>query len=429
MKITILTLGTRGDVQPYAVLGKELANRGHDVILSTAKNFKELVESYHLNFHPIDADYEQILNSEEGKKMLKGNPFAIQRNFTKLISPIIEQSLNEFYSLAQESDLTIYRPKTLANVFTNQLSILAVKAAVVPAMMETTAFPNPSMSGFRIPEFLYKWSYKINDLKFKILSKPIKQFHIQNGLDEEFPVNSNEVCLYGISPHFLERPDDWPVNHHLTGFWFSNHAHHIPEYIEQFINEGTEPILVTFGSMPLPKKLSNLIVQAAQQLNQRFLIVKGWGDLDIVELSNSENIKIIDPLPFEALFSKVKAIVHHGGIGTVAECIRAGKPMFICPAVYPLGDQFFWGDLSYKKGVGVKPVPLLYLKPEIFMKRIKELVSNERLYHNSKELAVKIQSENGVKKAADLIENIIDKNKTVIRFNQQNITNITQIAS
>ncbi|HEY0668481.1 MAG TPA: glycosyltransferase, partial [Sphingobacteriaceae bacterium] len=99
MKITILTLGTRGDVQPYAVLGKALAKRGHDVTLSTAKNFKELVESYQLNFHPIDADYEQILNSEEGKKMLKGNPFAIQRNFTKLISPIIEQSLNEFYSL------------------------------------------------------------------------------------------------------------------------------------------------------------------------------------------------------------------------------------------------------------------------------------------------------------------------------------------
>lgn len=426
MKITILTLGTRGDVQPYAVLGQALAGRGHNVTLSTAKNFKQLVESYQLNFHPIDADYEQILNSEEGKKMLKGNPFAIQRNFTNLISPIIEQSLNEFYSLAQASDLTIYRPKTLANVFTNQLSKLAIKAAVVPAMMETTAFPNPSMSGFKIPEFLYKLSYKINDLKFKILSKPIKQFHIQNGLDKEFPVNSDEVCLYGISPHFLERPKDWPVNHYLTGFWFSNLAHTFPEDMEQFIKDGPEPILVTFGSMPLPKNLSNLIIEAAQKLNQRFLIVKGWGDLDIVELNNSENIKIIEPMPFETLFSSVKAIIHHGGIGTVAECLRAGKPMFICPAVYPLGDQYFWGDLACKKGVGVKPVPLSQLKPEIFMKRIKELISNEKLYHNSQELALLIRAENGVENAADLIEAIIDKDEALVRLN---LEKLTQIAS
>lgn len=424
MKITILTLGTRGDVQPYAVLGKALTARGHQVSLSTAKNFKQLVESYQLDFHPIDADYEQILNSDEGKKMLKGNPFAIQRNFSKLISPIIEQSLNEFYALAQASDLTIYRPKTLANVFTNQLSKLAIKAAVVPAMMETTAFPNPSMSGFRIPEFLYKLSYKINDLKFKILRKPIKQFHLQNGLDEEFPVNSDEVCLYGISSHFLERPQDWPVNHHLTGFWFSDRYEPLPEDIEQFIGAGPEPLLVTFGSMPLPKNLSNLIAKAAQQLNQRFLIVKGWGDLDTVELSNSENIKIIEPVPFESLFTKVHAIVHHGGIGTVAECLRAGKPMFICPAVYPLGDQYFWGDLAFKKGVGVKPVPLSQLDPDIFMKRLKELITDESLYQNSSKLSALIRSENGVEKAADLIESIAGRNEPMVHLNPGKITQI-----
>lgn len=418
MKITILTLGTRGDVQPYAVLGKALAARGHAVTLSTAKNFKDLVESYQLDFHPIDADYEQIVNSEEGKKMLKGNPFAIQRNFSKVISPIIEKSLNEFYSLAQASDLTIYRPKTLANVFTNQLSKLAIKAAVVPAMMETTAFPNPSMSGFRIPEFLYKLSYKINDLKFRILKKPIKQFHIQNGLDEEFPVNPDEVCLYGISPNFLERPEDWPVNQHLTGFWFSDNHQPLPQYIEEFIDDGPQPVLVTFGSMPLPKNLSNLIIQAAQQLNQRFLIVKGWGDLDIVELSNSDNIKIIDPVPFESLFGKVRAIVHHGGIGTVAECLRAGKPMFICPAVYPLGDQYFWGDLAYKKGVGVKPVPLSQLKPDIFLERLQELISDERLYQTSATLSELVRAENGVEKAVNLIETISDKKELLVQASQ-----------
>lgn len=429
MKITILTLGTRGDVQPYAVLGKALAQRGHQVTLSTAKNFRELVESYGIHFHPIDADYEQLLNSTDGKKIFNGNPFALKRNFSKLISPIIEQSLNEFYNLARQSDVTIYRPKTLANVFTNQISKITIQAAVVPAMMETCAFPNPAISGFKIPEFLYKWSYKINDLKYSVLKKPIKQFQIQNGLDEDFPVESDEVCVYGISSHFLNRPDDWPLNHHLTGFWFSEHQQQLPTDVEEFLAAGNPPILVTFGSMPLPKKLNKLIRRAAEQFHQRFIIVKGWGNLNVKELSNLANIKIVEPMPFETLFSKVKAVIHHGGIGTVAECLRSGKPMFICPAVYPLGDQYFWGDLAYRKGVAVKPVPLSKLRTQDFIDSINELLNNDFLYENSATLAQSIRTENGVVKAADLIEKIIYE-KTVIPIEQSDSGNpVTQIAS
>ena len=425
MKITILTLGTRGDVQPYAVLGKALAERGHSVILSTAKNFRELVESYGIGFHPIDTDYEKLLNSEEGKKIFNGNPFALKRNFRKLISPIIEQSLSEFYHLAQNSDVTIYRPKTLANVFTNQLSKIAIKAAVVPAMMETAAFPNPAISGLKIPEFLYKWSYKINDFKFHVLKRPIQQFHKQHGLDEEFPIDSNEVCLYGISSHILNRPEDWPLNHHLTGFWFSDQHQELAPDISEFIDQGEPPVLVTFGSMPLPRKLNKLIRRAAEKLNQRFIVVKGWGDLDVAELSNLNNIKIIDPMPFESLFSRVKAIVHHGGIGTVAECLRAGKPMFICPAIYPLGDQYFWGDLVYKQGVAVKPVPLAKIGSRIFINRVSELITNDSLYANAQKISEKVRAENGVEKAVDLVEKIISQRSSLPHTE----STITQIAS
>lgn len=425
MKITILTLGTRGDVQPYAVLGKALSERGHEVVLSTAKNFRELVESYGIGFHPIDADYEKLLNSEEGKKIFNGNPFALQRNFRKLISPLIEQSLTEFYRLAQASDVTIYRPKTLANVFTNQLSKIAIKAAVVPAMKETAAFPNPAISGLRVPEFLYKWSYKINDFKYRVLRGPIKQFHLQHGLNEEFPIDSNEICLYGISPHVLNRPEDWPLNHHLTGFWFSTQYQELSADVLEFLDQGEPPILVTFGSMPLPRKLNRVIRRAAEELNQRFIIVKGWGNIAVEELSNLANIKIIDPMPFESLFPRVRAVVHHGGIGTVAECLRAGKPMFVCPAVYPLGDQFFWGDLVYKKGVAVKPVPLAKLRSAVFISRIEELTTDESLHSNARELSEKIRAENGVEKAANLVEMIIQS-----RLGAPEPPNkITQIAS
>jgi len=81
MKIAILTLGTRGDVQPYAVLGQALKKRGHSVVLSTAKSFQNLVESYGLNFIPVEADFQALLTSEEGKKIRK-NPFLAKKQLS-----------------------------------------------------------------------------------------------------------------------------------------------------------------------------------------------------------------------------------------------------------------------------------------------------------------------------------------------------------
>lgn len=79
MKIAILTLGTQGDVQPFAILGEALMKRGHQVTLSTAKNFSGLVESYGIDFLPVEADFYAFLNSDEGKKMMK-NPFRAKKN-------------------------------------------------------------------------------------------------------------------------------------------------------------------------------------------------------------------------------------------------------------------------------------------------------------------------------------------------------------
>lgn len=405
MKIAISTIGTRGDVQPYAILGQALASRGHEVTLSTAKNFKSLVEGYGINFHPINVDYEEILNSEEGKKILKANLFAIQRNLDKLIFPLIESSLNECYQMAQTSDLFIYRPKTLADVFTGQLQTKAVRAAVVPAMEETAAFLNPILSGFWLPGFMNKWSYKWVNLRYRVLRKPINQFCLQNGLQEHKPqIKYNIPSIYGISEHFLERPKDWSKAHQLTGFWFSNNTAELSKDIVDFLNDGKPPILITFGSMPIKKEIAGMIIQTASQINERFLIAACWSDWNIPEIKFLKNIKIISSVPFEALIPKVKAVMHHGGIGTTAECLRAGKPMFVCPVLYPVGDQYFWGDLAYKKGLAVKPVPISRLNPSIFKERISQLTSNKSIKHNCEIMAEKLASENGVENAVRLIE-------------------------
>ena len=102
MKIAILTLGTRGDVQPYAVLGKALKQRGHEITISTAKNFEQLIKSYGLDFAPVEADFQALLNSEEGNKIRK-NPFLAKKYMKQFVYPMMADAFVTFYALAQKA--------------------------------------------------------------------------------------------------------------------------------------------------------------------------------------------------------------------------------------------------------------------------------------------------------------------------------------
>ena len=102
MKIALLTLGTRGDVQPFAVLGKALKARGHEVTLCSAANFADFLLPYDLNFVAVDADFQEILNSEEGKKMMS-NPFSARKHLNRLIYPMMRDAMTKFHQLSKEN--------------------------------------------------------------------------------------------------------------------------------------------------------------------------------------------------------------------------------------------------------------------------------------------------------------------------------------
>ncbi|MGZ5254281.1 MAG: glycosyltransferase, partial [Flavitalea sp.] len=132
--------------------------------------------------------------------------------------------------------------------------------------------------------------------------------------------------------------------------------------------------------------------------------VKGWGLNDLSELEGSSDIKVISGAPYDKLMPLVKAAVHHGGIGTIAACLEAGKPFLSCPVLYPMGDQHFWGTVAFKKGVGLKPAPLGKLTETSLVNAVKKLLSDEQLYIHSKQLMERLKSENGLDNAIRYIE-------------------------
>jgi sterol 3beta-glucosyltransferase len=150
--------------------------------------------------------------------------------------------------------------------------------------------------------------------------------------------------------------------------------------------------------MPFKSKfdLQTAILKLTQQLDTRIIVVKGWGLENTEQLENNPKIKVISSAPYEKLFPLTKAIIHHGGIGTTAECLRAGKPCMICPILYPIGDQKFWGQHAHKKRLAVKPTPISKMTEKIFLESVTELLTNKELYDTAKQIQTVINNENGI---------------------------------
>jgi sterol 3beta-glucosyltransferase len=406
MKIALLTLGTRGDVQPYAVLGQALKERGHDVTLSTAKNFEPLARHYQIKFSPVDADFQEFLETDEGKKMMK-NPFRARRNLNKWVFPMIYGAMTTFYQLAQESDKVLYHIKTLGDYFADQFPEKMIRANVIPALQPTSEFVNPVFSGLHPPKFLNKFSYRISELWLKMMDKPIRQFREDQRLS--LHIGKPEIpALYAISEHYLKKPSDYPADTHFTGFWTRPSLEPLDPEITNFLSQGAAPLLVTFGSMPFTTRfdIASGLIKLVETLGIRVIVVKGWGRYDSEKLLSNPRIKIIESAPYDKLFPLVKAVINHGGIGTITSCLQAGKPFFSCPPIYPLGDQHFWGTIGFRKGLALAPLALKNLTEESLIKNVSTLMTKEKLFENALAMSQVLEHENGVQRAIDEIENI-----------------------
>lgn len=409
MKIALLTLGTRGDVQPFVVLGKALQQRGHEVTLSTAKNFASFVGSYNLNFVPVEADFQAILNSEEGKKMMS-NPLSARKHLNRLIFPMMIDALNTFYQVSAGSDCVLFHVKAMADYFYDKCSATFIRTNVVPAIESTREFVNPVFSSWNLPSSFNRMSYKLTELGLKMMGKPINSFRQKIGLSEKYKKPAFP-SIYGISPHYLNEPGDYPESSHFTGFWFDSSEEELEPTLKDFINAGDAPLLFTLGSMPFETKLNipDVLNRLTRELNVRLIVVQGWGLNDPTELQSNPAIKVIKSAPYEKLFPLVKAVIQHGGIGTISSCLKAGKPFMTCPVLYPLGDQHFWGRVGYEKGVGLKPLPLKKMTKEKMLVGVENLLADENLYRNSREMMEKLNNENGIENAVTLIERLCVK--------------------
>jgi sterol 3beta-glucosyltransferase len=148
-----------------------------------------------------------------------------------------------------------------------------------------------------------------------------------------------------------------------------------------------------------PQATVRLIGAALRETGQRAVIGSGWSGAAASDLP--KNVLVVDHAPHDWLYERVAAVVHHGGAGTTAAGLRAGRPTLIIPH---MSDQPFWGRRVHELGVGAKPIPRHRLTAETLAAGIRALVSDRAMAQQAAALGAQIRAEHGVENAVRWIE-------------------------
>jgi UDP:flavonoid glycosyltransferase YjiC (YdhE family) len=167
-------------------------------------------------------------------------------------------------------------------------------------------------------------------------------------------------------------------------------------------------VYIGFGSMSnrKPEEMAELVILALKQINQRAVLLSGWGGLKKSDLPDS--IYMIDSIPHSWLFQHVAVVVHHGGASTTAAGLRAGVPSVIVPF---FGDQPFWARRLAELGVGTEPIPRAKLTASRLAGAIQQALTDSGMQVRSASLGAKIRAEDGIAGATDVIKRFEKRGK------------------
>lgn len=210
------------------------------------------------------------------------------------------------------------------------------------------------------------------------------------------------------SPALIPKPADWGNHIDIAGFYFLNLASNFtpdPE-LAAFLEAGPPPVYIGFGSIVVddPNGLTKTIFDAVAASGVRALVSKGWGGIGADSVGIPDGVYMLGNVPHDWLFKHVSAVCHHGGAGTTAAGINAGKPTIVVPF---FGDQPFWGAMVARAGAGPDPIPYKKLTAEALAEAL-EFVSRPETQDRAKELGAKIREEQGADIGGQSFHNHLD---------------------
>ena len=416
MRIAIITVGSRGDIQPYVALGAGLQSAGHQVWLATYPHFEPFVIRHGVGFRPIANAIEELSQNDAWVSWQRsGNRPA---HFVFYLGRLLQlgrscftRIFDDAWRACQDADAIVYPTAGLGGPdIAEKRRIPGYWAHLYPTgrTAQFPCFAGPTW--LRLGKAYNRLTYGIASVAYRRLFGSALQDWRQRSLGlpprrrigplDPFGPCDNPV-LYGFSPTLVPKPGDWTDTQHVTGYWFLPGA---PDWqpsgaLAAFLDAGPSPIFVSASSLHDDRALLRALVTEGPRRAGCRLVVQ------------ARNRTALGPLPADVfvtgdepshdwLFPRVRAVVHHGGAGTVAAVLSAGVPSLGIPAFF---DQPFWSRRLFELGVALPPIPARRLTLDRLLAGLACLAGDTRLRTRAASVATAVRAEGGVSAAVDIL--------------------------
>ncbi|KAF8922217.1 hypothetical protein CPB85DRAFT_1465830 [Mucidula mucida] len=419
LHFTFLTIGSRGDVQPYIALAKGLKADGHRVRIATHREFKDWIEAQDIEFGYVGGDPAELMRIcvENGMFTLSFMKEGLQK-FRGWLDDLLKTS----WEACQGTDVLIESPSAMGGYHIAEALAIPYFRAFTMTWSRTRAYPH----AFAVPERKMGGSYNymsyvmFDQVFWRATSGQINRWRrnlLHLGATSLDKMEPHKIpFLYNFSPHVVPPPLDWPE-------WIRVTEMDSPPDLVAFIDNAhkleKKVVYIGFGSIVVsdPRAMTRCVIEAVVQSGVHAILSKGWSDrlhVKTADASDSEEplpkqIYSISSIPHDWLFRRIDAACHHGGAGTTGASLRSGIPTIIKPF---FGDQFFWADRVEALGVGsgVRKLTIDSLTDALIL-----ATTDRKQIERAKLIGEQIRGEDGVATAVESIYRDLDYARSLIK--------------
>jgi rhamnosyltransferase subunit B len=403
-------LGSSGDVNPFIGLGVALQARGHRTTLITNPIFQAQIESQGLRFLSVGT-------AAAARSAIANPDLWHPRKGFRIISEVLVPSMEELFRLieAHADRDTVVAFSTLslgARLAQEKLQIPSASVHLQPGVIRTLGdqgmFGNLRLSASH-PKWLKRAVFRLADtfILDRNLKRPLNKFRAKLGLAPIDRVmhrwlHSPQLVIAFFPPWFAAPQADWPGNMHLVGFplWDADETARLDEALE-FLDKGTPPIIFTPGSAgSTMHAFFSESVQAAQRSGMRAMLVTNYPEQTPRNLP--PGIEVFGYLPFSKVLPRSALLVYHGGIGTLAQGIKAAVPHLVVPHAH---DQFDNAWRLRRLGLG-ESIAIGSYRSSRAARAILRLTSDAGAAQRRRDHALRLDSNAALERAADLLEQL-----------------------
>ncbi|WP_227983778.1 glycosyltransferase [Nocardia spumae] len=371
MRIAIPLTGTRGDVQPVLALGLELRRRGHDVVLGAPPNLVEFAASAGLSAQACGPDVQQLYSSEEGQRALAaGNTLRLMQLVARQMAEYADRMNREVVEVCAGAELIVASTVTedRATSVAEAMDVPLVSLHYYPARANGAyPFPGALPPSWVPPAAVNRATWTVaENLRRVVFMRYLNDLRATLGLPKSragiAAVMARrrvpEIQIYdpALVPGL---PEQWDDRRPFTGFLTLDQATRqaIGELgdahtnILAWIEAGDAPVFFGFGSMPIadPAAVVAMVHEVSRRLGIRALVGAGWSGMEAAGAQPDSPVRVVGPFAFDLVLPHCAAAVHHGGIGTLFEGLRAGLPTLVCSVSF---EQPMWGGQVERLGLG-----------------------------------------------------------------------------